>query len=166
MTTGKDISRNIHSRVIFLFVTLSQQRQHSFLCFLLACVYLWCGFASIHLHEKKVLRRHLWYYSCAVSASTGSLTWQPIREQEKKKILCGLFGWWHLNNFNQLAWLAKKKPTYQPNLTGQMIPFALARITEMLKMGISALIKTSAVTCPALFSLIKQFLLNAGITRV
>lgn len=36
----------------------------------------------------------------------------------------------------------------------------------MLKTDISALIQTSTVTCPAPLSSIKQFLLNASITRV
>lgn len=35
----------------------------------------------------------------------GALTWQPIRQ--RKKISCGLLGWWHLNHLNQGAWLAE-----------------------------------------------------------
>lgn len=31
----------------------------------------------------------------------GALTWQPI--SQRKKISCGLLGWWHLNHFNQRA---------------------------------------------------------------
>lgn len=83
----------------------------------------------------------------------------------RKKIMCSLCGWWHLNNFSQLAWLANTQIlTCSQSLSWDKLP-------TLPFLGFQICWKLPFLPSDFSFALffptlqIKPFLLNANITK-